>query len=125
LTDHPKSKILFASVAENPRIKYTIKIKGKPMTGELSLGDFMDVKGWKAVGNKLSDQALSAVKEIAPIEVPKVEPVVAATPAAAVPMEIQQGSLFGDFDAAPPAAKPVVEKKKGDSFKPGDTIEFD
>ena len=125
LTDHPKSKILFASVAENPRIKYTIKIKGKPMTGELSLGDFMDVKGWKAVGNKLSDQALSAVKEIAPIEVPKAAPVATTAAAASVPMEIQQGSLFGDLDAAPPAAKPVVEKKKGDSFKPGDTIEFD
>jgi topoisomerase-4 subunit A len=64
LTDHPKSKILFASVKENPRIKYTLKIKGKAMTGEVSIGDFMDPKGWKAVGNRLSDQMLGAVKEI-------------------------------------------------------------
>jgi topoisomerase-4 subunit A len=64
LTDHPKSKILFASVKENPRIKYTLKIKGKAMTGEVSIGDFMDLKGWKAVGNRLSDQMLGAVKEI-------------------------------------------------------------
>ena len=64
LTDHAKSKILFASVKENPRIKYTLKIKGKPMTGEVSIGEFMDVKGWKAVGNRLSDQMLTAIKEI-------------------------------------------------------------
>ncbi|HMX40125.1 MAG TPA: DNA gyrase/topoisomerase IV subunit A, partial [Saprospiraceae bacterium] len=50
LTDHPKSKVLFASVKPNPRIRYTVKIKGKAMTGEVSLADFMDVKGWKAVG---------------------------------------------------------------------------
>ncbi len=37
LTDHPKSKLLFVSLKENPRIKYTLKIKGKPMTEELSL----------------------------------------------------------------------------------------
>ena len=28
------------------------------MTGEVAIGDFMDVKGWKAVGNRLSDQML-------------------------------------------------------------------
>jgi hypothetical protein len=41
-----------------------LKIKGKAMTGEVSIGDFMDLKGWKAVGNRLSDQMLGAVKEI-------------------------------------------------------------
>ena len=64
LTDHPKSKILFASVRPNPRIKYSLKVQGKVMGGEVSLGDFMEVKGWKAVGNRLSDQALAGVKEI-------------------------------------------------------------
>jgi topoisomerase IV subunit A len=109
LTDHPKSKILFASVAANPRIKYTMKVKGKPMTGELSLGDFMDVKGWKAVGNKLSDQGLTGVKEVA------AEPARQSTPAAdAPPAKAQQGSLFGD---AEPPAKPA-------KLKPGDVIEF-
>ncbi|MEO6759774.1 MAG: DNA gyrase subunit A, partial [Saprospiraceae bacterium] len=79
LTDHPKSKILFASVKANPRIKYTLKVKGKAMGGELSLGDFMEVKGWKAVGNRLSDQALSGVKEIELSEsklLPKTDPLI-------------------------------------------------
>ncbi len=64
------------------------------MTGEVSIGDFMEVKGWKAVGNRLSDQMLAAVKEIELNEsrlLPKAEP--AAPPP-------KQTSLFGD-DATP------------------------
>ncbi len=117
LTDHPKSKLLYGSVAENPRIKYTMKIKGKPMTGEISLGDFMDVKGWKAVGNKLSDQLLTAVKEVAAPAAAKPEPVVA--PAAPAAPEVHQVNLFGEVEDAP-ATKPTPAQK----FKPGDTIDL-
>jgi len=126
LTDHNKSKVLFASVQDNPRIKYTIKIKGKPMTGEVSLGDFMDLKGWKAVGNRLSDQMLSAIKEIE-VKDSKLLP----KPEAAAP---KQPSLFGD-DAEEVVEKktaPKEDKKPADkespekkTYKAGDTIEFD
>ncbi|MEO6037715.1 MAG: DNA gyrase/topoisomerase IV subunit A [Saprospiraceae bacterium] len=114
LTDHPKSKILFASVKTNPRVKYTLKIKGKAMGGELSLGDFMEVKGWKAVGNRLSDQPLTNVKEIEVSEsklLPKAEPKV-------------QTDLFGEAETPVAAAekKPATVRK---TFKAGDTIEFD
>jgi topoisomerase IV subunit A len=115
LTDHPKSKALFTSVAENPRIKYTIKVKGKPMTGEITLGDFMEPKGWKAVGNKLSDQPLSAVKEVT---APPVVPAAPTAPAKASE-PAQQGSLFGDETA------PTAAAKANGKFKAGDTIEFD
>lgn len=64
LTDHSDSKLLYASVKEAPRVKYAIRIKGKRMDGELDLVDFISVKGWKAVGNKLSDQKVSSVEEI-------------------------------------------------------------
>ncbi len=114
LTDHPKSKILFASVKSNPRIKYSLKVQGKVMGGEVSLGDFMDIKGWKAVGNRLSDQVLTGVKEIELSEsklLPKSESQV-------------QTDLFGapDVPAAPVEKKPSTERK---TFKPGDTIDFD
>lgn len=120
LTDHPKSKLLFVSLKENPRIKYTLKIKGKPMTGELSLGDFMDVKGWKAVGNKLGDQLLGGVKEIE-----ETSGATAKSTDAHVP---QQASLFGedageaDIPAEKPGTEDAADKKK---YKTGDTIEFD
>ena len=59
LVDHKKSQLLFASVKANPRIQYTMKIGSKKMEGEVSLADFIDVKGWKAIGNRLSDQKLT------------------------------------------------------------------
>ncbi len=64
ISDHKNSKLLFASVKLNPRIEYSVKVKGKKLEGEVSLGEFMDVKGWKAAGNRLSDQKLLGVKEL-------------------------------------------------------------
>ena len=113
LTDHPKSKLLFASVKENPRISYTLKIKGKAMTGEVLLGDFMEPKGWKALGNRLSDQLLGAVKEIAPEESKLARPT-KDEPAAAP----QQVNLFGEVETP-------EESGAKKTFKAGDTIEFD
>lgn len=107
LTDHPKSKILFSSLKENPRIKYTVKIKGKPMTGEVSLGDFMDLKGWKAVGNRLSDQLLGGIKEVE-----------TAARSEEQKQESQQASLFEAGPAPSGEDKPTT-------FKAGDTIEFE
>ncbi len=66
ITEHKNSKLLFASLQDNPRIQYSIKIKGKKLEGEVSLGEFIDVKGWKATGNKLSDQKLTNIKEVEP-----------------------------------------------------------
>lgn len=74
LSDHKNSRMLFVSVKENPRIQYSVKIKGKKLDGEVSLGEFMDVKGWKAMGNRLSDQKLLDVKEIDPVAAAPVEP---------------------------------------------------
>ena len=64
ITEHKQSKLVFASVAAKPKISYAMRIKGKKMEGELDIADFIDVKGWKSIGNKLSDHKLSSVKEI-------------------------------------------------------------
>jgi topoisomerase IV subunit A len=65
ITEHKNSKLLYASVAEAPRVKYSMMVKGKKIQGEVDIADFIDVKGWKAIGNKLSDYKLIAVKEVA------------------------------------------------------------
>jgi topoisomerase-4 subunit A len=72
LTDHPDSRLLFASVKLAPRIKYAMRIKSKRMEGELDIADFISVKGWKAVGNRLSDQRVSSVEDMdgGAIEIP-------------------------------------------------------
>jgi topoisomerase-4 subunit A len=116
LTDHAKSKSAVCHHETQPAYSLHHQMKGKPMTGEVSLGDFMDVKGWKAVGNKLSDALLSSVKEVESLP---------GKPAAAADEPLLQGNLFGE-------PEPVVEhksktKEEGDkkTFKAGDTIEFD
>jgi topoisomerase IV subunit A len=105
LTDHAKSKMLFVSVLDNPRVEYSIKVKGKAMKGEVDLGTFMDVKGYKAVGNKLSDMALTSIKEVV-VEGAKVAKKATPPPPA-------QADLFGNAPAP------------GEKYSAGDTIEFD
>jgi topoisomerase IV subunit A len=118
LTDHAKSKLLFASVLPNPRIRYSIKMKGKALAGEVSLGEFMEPKGWKAVGNRLSDQILGNVREIegaspAPealrpdpataVELEKKPPV---PPPAPTPLQID---LFGGLEVEKTPAQPLAK----------------
>ncbi|MBI5913952.1 MAG: DNA gyrase/topoisomerase IV subunit A [Bacteroidetes bacterium] len=99
LSDHKNSRLLFVSVKENPRIHYTLKIKGNKLDGEVSLGEFMDVKGWKALGNKLSDQKLTGVKELA--------------------------EKVGSSKLAVGSQQSAESKQEGDKLHTGDTIEFE
>jgi hypothetical protein len=97
-----------------------MKVKGKPMPGEITLGDFMDVKGWKAVGNRLSDQLLTGIKEVTTGS-EESRPVAPLAPAAS---EAHQGSLFGEEEMeAPPQLTEAPKPSK--TLKPGDQIEFD
>ena len=64
ITEHKKSKLLFASVKPSPAIAYKIKDGSKKVDQELQIAEFIDVKGWRAVGNKVSEQRLTSVREI-------------------------------------------------------------
>ncbi|MBK6620221.1 MAG: DNA gyrase/topoisomerase IV subunit A [Saprospirales bacterium] len=64
ITEHPQSKLLFASVKERPMVQYSVQIKSKRLQGSIDLSEFIGVKGWKSLGNKLSDKKLSHLKEI-------------------------------------------------------------
>lgn len=66
ITEHAQSKLLFVTAKAGVRVQYNIKIQGKTQQGELSLDEFIDVKGAKAIGNKLSDYKLTSVIEIKP-----------------------------------------------------------
>lgn len=69
LSDHKDSKLLFVSAKPEPIIRYAVKVKNRKIEGEVNLAEFMDVKGWKAMGNRLSDQKLSSIKELTPEEI--------------------------------------------------------
>ncbi|MFM8449138.1 MAG: hypothetical protein ACKOAY_03450, partial [Haliscomenobacter sp.] len=79
---------------EQPRIRYAIKIKNKKIGGEVSLADFIEVKGWKALGNKLSDQKLSDI-EVLEAESDLEEEPLHPGDSVEFPIEgAEQGSLF-------------------------------
>ncbi len=64
ITDNRASKLLFATLLPHPVISYSMTIKGKRIDGEVDLHGFIDVKGWKSLGNRLSDEKLANVKLI-------------------------------------------------------------
>ncbi|MBS1487481.1 MAG: DNA gyrase/topoisomerase IV subunit A [Bacteroidetes bacterium] len=64
------SRLEFATTSENPEIEMeVVKGKGKDKETEaVNLEDIIDVKGWKAMGNRLSQHKVTKVK---PVEEPE------------------------------------------------------
>lgn len=98
ITEHRSTRLLFASVKSAPVVQYYAKVKSKKMRGQVNIAEFVDVKKWKALGNKLSDQKLTGVKEVVKEAKVKVKA------------------------KAKAEAKAEEASKKG--YKAGDTIEF-
>ncbi len=57
-----RNKLVVCSLRDNPVISFRRKFKKKdPENLTLSLAEFIDVKGWKAVGNKLGGPEISGI----------------------------------------------------------------
>lgn len=65
ITDHKSSKLYYATNAENPVVKYSYKTKNEKHEEELNLSEFIDVKGWKAMGNKLGEFKILKISDAA------------------------------------------------------------
>ena len=54
IADESGAELTFITLVKNPSVKYTLDL-GKKQTSEeeVSLSELIDVKGWKAIGNKL------------------------------------------------------------------------
>lgn len=77
LSEDKNTKLYFASVHEKPKLNYAYRVKGGKEEGTVDLADFIDVKGWRALGNKLIDKKISSFKDLTP-KPPKVDPKAAA-----------------------------------------------
>jgi topoisomerase-4 subunit A len=139
LSDHKSSKLYFASATPDPVVRYSYKVRNQKHEEEIRLAEFIDVKGWKALGNKLGDFKLLSVKEVKSN----------AEKEAAKPYEPSEVSLFPEPDeeaveetpvsakkeapepepkAKSPSKKTPPEKEAADSsgkLHTGDTVEFD
>lgn len=64
LTDHKDTKLYFASIDPDIVLQYNRRVKSEKFEEEVNLTEFIDVKGWKAIGNKLCEQKITAVKVV-------------------------------------------------------------
>ena len=62
ITDALTSKLYFATLNSTPQIEYCYKLGKEKHTKVVSLADFIDVKGWKSVGNKLGSTEIVKIK---------------------------------------------------------------
>ena len=99
ITEHKQSKLYFASAQEKPILHYKLRTKNGSEEKQVDLADFIDVKGWKSVGNKLEDGKIISAKGQAPKKKAAPKP------------------------KAKAKAKAVKEEK--DTLQAGDSVEFD
>ena len=63
ISDHKDSKLYWASTALNPEVLFVYKKKNEKSEEILTVKDFVDVKGWKAIGNRIEDVPLLKVSD--------------------------------------------------------------
>ncbi len=119
--ENSQSKLYFASVEEEETVVYSIRKNKQMEEYELDLHDFVDIKGWKSLGNKMGEFKIIKIATLAEVEAQEAE-------------ENEQAELFDPPEdkkttAKKPAKKSTKKstksKSKKDGLTPGDTIEFD
>ncbi len=67
ITEGRGSKMILVSIDDHPVVDLTIKLKsGDKKTERIQLDEFIDVKGWKSIGNKICGKEFSKAKLIVP-----------------------------------------------------------
>lgn len=64
ITEHRSSKLYIATVGDSEPLEYAYMEKKKKQTQVIKMEDFIDVKGWKSIGNKLHSGKLTSVKPL-------------------------------------------------------------
>ncbi|HRH56432.1 MAG TPA: DNA gyrase/topoisomerase IV subunit A [Chitinophagales bacterium] len=64
ISDENNSKLVFATLFSNPIVEYKMDLgKGKVSEPEtVNLSEFIEIKGWKAIGNKLTGGTIKEIK---------------------------------------------------------------
>ncbi len=125
ISESPQSKLYFASIGEEATVVYSIKKNKQMEEYELDLHDFVDIKGWKSLGNKMGEFKIIKIATLAEVEALEAaeaeeEPELFETKPAAKKPAAKKGK------AKKPATKKSTKKGKSNKgLEPGDTIEFD
>ena len=126
ITEGTGSKLYYATTRENPVISYSHKIGGKKKDTELALADFIDVKGWKAKGNKLGEFKVLSTKHVSDTSIDESPSEASKKPAGEIKKDVSLEEKE-DLFSKPKPKTTKGSKKKGDDdkYQAGDTIELD
>ncbi|MBC7426344.1 MAG: DNA gyrase/topoisomerase IV subunit A, partial [Bacteroidia bacterium] len=68
INEKPSSKLLVVSTHENPEVELiTVNSKKDKITENIRLADFIEIKGWKAIGNKITFDNFKSAKLLSPV----------------------------------------------------------
>ncbi len=123
ISENGSSKLYFASLKEKPVVEYNIKVGGKKQVKVLDFVEFVDVKGWKAFGNKLGE---FKILKVIPIDdgTPQPELFKEKKKKVSPSAKKTRSRATSKKDNSPPPSTKTTKKKSG-KVNPGDTIEFD
>jgi topoisomerase-4 subunit A len=62
ITEHPDSKLYFVTLEEDPVVEFGYMSNRQKVTEAFQPAEFIEVKGWKAIGNKLVDKKLISIQ---------------------------------------------------------------
>ena len=126
------SKLYFVSLNDEDEVICHYKSGKEKLTKTIKISEFIDVKGWKALGNKLTEGKLTSVELIKTEEPAKAEEEptneknIPSIDSESKPGKApKQASLFGDDDDNSNDISNEEQEKSNGKFKSGDTIEFD
>ena len=66
ISEDSGSKLYYASLSDNPMIEYSYRANRQKVVEKLDINDFIDVKGYRALGNKLGEFKIIKVEEETP-----------------------------------------------------------
>jgi len=110
ITDHRSSKVNLVTIEEFPTVKYSFMSGGQKQERTLDVFDFIEIKGWKALGNKLMDKKILTI-------------------------DLATENTDDNYQTANPESKQKISQRapslfdqndeEDDTLEAGDTIEFD
>jgi len=127
ITEESGSKLYYATLEENPVVRFSYKKDRKKTEEVLDLNEFVDIKGWKALGNKLGDYKILKIEEAGDHTDPDVEIItdeIETSKPKSRPKKAAKATKTKKTSTKKSTSKKKTTKKGG-KLSPGDTIEFD
>ena len=136
LPETQNTRLYLATIDKNPLVRYSYKSGTAKEEKTVLLSEFIDVKGWKALGNKLIEGKLLKTEKLAPASEDDSEVGITNDIQASQTTEITDTkhtatsenhpeTKAGDAESLKKDISTKKDEPNGKAYKAGDTIEFD